>query len=400
MKKNLLYLFTVLCTLSFFTACSDDDDEKNPNVLDVNTAYSGDKLDLKYSDSPLLGKEITFDTKDGKTATITMKGSMGFLAELMALIPKSTAEPSLAPGVIPGEVVTTISNIPLVLSSEKYTFEGTDSSNGREIKYLGEVEKDKLIMSLNVTMPENALVGTWNLAPIVPSDDWGGANKSQPIYTVWESSTPFNIDPFGMGTTVDFKASDLLTLALAMPFVDDKNPNELFFNVLQSVTFSKDGNISISYSKGSDIKDPQWKGSPINLAQYYVKDNALYLLLNPDMILQVVKSKAESTKPSESDIMKIVTEFSPMLSTGIPLAYLQNGDDLKVFANTELVLKFLNAVIPFLQDEETVKSLLAAVASNPSFKDQLPIVEAMLTQLPGVVKTTTKIELGINLKKN
>lgn len=28
MKKNLLYLFTVLCTLSFFTACSDDDDEK------------------------------------------------------------------------------------------------------------------------------------------------------------------------------------------------------------------------------------------------------------------------------------------------------------------------------------------------------------------------------------
>lgn len=119
MKKNLLYLFTVLCTLSFFTACSDDDDEKNPNVLDVNTAYSGDKLDLKYSDSPLLGKEITFDTKDGKTATITMKGLSSLGDLLDQLMPKSTAAaPAMAPGVIPGEVTTTISNVPLILSGE------------------------------------------------------------------------------------------------------------------------------------------------------------------------------------------------------------------------------------------------------------------------------------------
>ena len=51
MKKSFLYLFTVLCTLNMFTACSDDD-SKDPNGLEVNATYSGENLDLK--DYPLL----------------------------------------------------------------------------------------------------------------------------------------------------------------------------------------------------------------------------------------------------------------------------------------------------------------------------------------------------------
>ena len=74
MKKSFLYLFTVLCTLNMFTACSDDD-SKDPNGLEVNATYSGENLDLKYSDVALLGKEISFETKDGKKATLPMKGT-------------------------------------------------------------------------------------------------------------------------------------------------------------------------------------------------------------------------------------------------------------------------------------------------------------------------------------
>ncbi len=73
-EEKFLYLFTVLCTLNMFTACSDDDDSKDPNGLEVN-ATLGENLDLKYSDVALLGKEISFETKDGKTATLTMKGT-------------------------------------------------------------------------------------------------------------------------------------------------------------------------------------------------------------------------------------------------------------------------------------------------------------------------------------
>ena len=45
MKKSLLYLLTVLCTCSFFTACSDDDEpEKPPTVDKILATYSADKL--------------------------------------------------------------------------------------------------------------------------------------------------------------------------------------------------------------------------------------------------------------------------------------------------------------------------------------------------------------------
>lgn len=393
MKKNLLYLFTVLCTLSFFTACSDDDEnQEEVNLLDVNTSYSGETLVLKYSDNVLLGKEVAFDTKDGKTATISMKG----ILDLSGL--KSTETLSLAPGVIPGEVSTTISNIALILSGEKYTFEGTDIANGREMKYTGEVEKGKLTMSLDVTMPDNALIGTWKLAPFVTNG--AEANASQPIYSIWESATPFKLDIFGTGTGSEFKPGDLLTLAFTiMPFLDNKNAHQLLLSVLEGVTFNKDGNIVASYSLGTNISSPQWTNSPSNLAQYYVKDDMLYLLLNPNMILGGLKSKANNFQIPDEVIGQIITEFMPMLSTGIPLSYKQDGNNVTVYANTELVMKLFQVALPLLQNEEIMKSLMASIENNKDFKSFAPMLKSLIEQLPGVVSTTTKIELGINIQK-
>ena len=45
MKKNLFYLFALICSMSLFTACSDDDDPENPpTVEDIVAEYSGDAL--------------------------------------------------------------------------------------------------------------------------------------------------------------------------------------------------------------------------------------------------------------------------------------------------------------------------------------------------------------------
>ena len=43
MKKSFLYLFTVLCTLNMFTACSDDD-SKDPNGLEGELASANNSL--------------------------------------------------------------------------------------------------------------------------------------------------------------------------------------------------------------------------------------------------------------------------------------------------------------------------------------------------------------------
>lgn len=121
MKKNLLFVFTMLCALSFFTACSDDDnsDSEVPVLLKGETAFSAEKLSLKYGDSPLLGKAITFSTEDGKTGTIKMEGVFDPSIIKDLLPSKNNVVPALAPGVIPGEVVTMF-NVNLTQDGNKF----------------------------------------------------------------------------------------------------------------------------------------------------------------------------------------------------------------------------------------------------------------------------------------
>ena len=369
MKKSFLYLFTVLCTLSFFTACSDDDDPKDPNVLDVNTAYSGDKLDLKYSDSPLLGKEITFETKDGKTATITMKGifDMSTISGLFSGGSKADLVPSFAPGVIPGEVTTTLSNVVLIQVGEKYTFEGTDEANGRTVKYVGEVQKDKMTLALDVTMPANPLqeVGLWKLN--------GSTFK-------WVSSVDIELDLFNEPYPMK-DASALLNTIIIQPKLKE---------VLVDVTFKADGNIIATYKK-EKVGEPQT--SPINLANYYIKNNKLYVTLNIDMIIQAA-TKADDSKELVALITALMkTPLMSALSEGFPLNYTIKDGVANVSIDEEFLLPILKVVInsPFV-----IEKINGLVSDNQNLAKML---EAVLKQMPAIVDGTSELSFGLNLEK-
>lgn len=372
MKKNFLYLFTVLCTLSFFTACSDDDDPKDPTVLDVNTAYSGDKLDLKYGDSALLGKEITFDTKDGKTATITMKGLFN-LSELLAqLMPKSTAAaPSMAPGVIPGEVTTTISNVPLILSGETYTFEGEyTGASGVKASYSGEVKKDKLTMAVKATMPTNDLVGTWALAPFAPT------TGSLPMVMAWKSETPLKIDAHMLdenipaGTIIDIKIEDLLAKMNVNPMVSG-----LLTGVLQSITYQEDGNIVASYKKAGAS---DWAISPINLAQYYIANGKMYVQLNIAQIMDLVASSKADYNP--------LAGLMAYLSAGVPLNYTVANGTAQIKADTELLLPLMGMITT-----DPFAGIIGELIPEA--------YQGLMQQLPGVLATTTEVSATLYLVK-
>ena len=367
MKKKLLYLFTVLCTLSFFTACSNDDDEKDPTVLDVNTAYSGDKLDLKYSDSPLLGKEITFDTKDGKTATITMKG----LFNLSDIMPKSTAAaPAMAPGVIPGEVTTTISNVPLILSGEKYTFEGEyTGAAGVKATYSGEVQKDKLTMSVKVTMPANDLVGTWNLAPMNPTT----ADFSMPIILSWESSTPIKVD----GTIVGMPPGEVsLPVNTVLQGLNIEVISPKLAGVLQSITYKEDGNIVASYKKAGAS---DWTTSPINLAQYYITNGKINVQLNIAQIMDLVASSKAENNP--------LAGLMVYLSAGVPLSIYKVADGaLQIKAEKELLLPLMGMITT-----EPFAGLIGGLIPEA--------YQGLIAQLPGILATTTDVNASLYLIK-
>lgn len=360
MKKNFLYLFTVLCTLSFFTACSDDDDPKDPNVLDVNAAYSGDKLDLKYGDSALLGKEITFDTKDGKTATITMKG----LFNLSDITPKSTVVPAMAPGVIPGEITTTISDVPLILSGEKYTFEGEyTGAAGVKATYSGEVQKDKLTMAVKATMPSNELVGTWALAPLaVPT--------SMPIVINWESSTLLKLDQPIMSIPAGEYPVNTVLQGLNVGVISPK-----LAGALQSITYQEDGNIVASYKKAGAS---DWATSPINLAQYYIVNGKMYVQLNIAQIMDLVASSKAVNNP--------LAGLTTFLSAGVPLNYTVANGVAQITADKELLLPLMGLIT-----SDSFAGIIGQLIPEA--------YQGLMTQLPGILATTTDVNATLYLVK-
>lgn len=385
MKKNFLCLFTVLCTLSFFTACGDDDDpiptptpdpEPTPEqVLDVNATYSEDKLALKYGDSDLLGKEVSFATEDGKTATITMKGTMD-LAALMAMFSKADQEMFMAPGVIPGEVKTTLSDVKLTLSGEKYTFEGEyTGASGVKASYSGEVQKDKLTMAVKATMPSNDLVGTWALAPIIPGED-GSANISQPINFVWQSNAMLDLSDLDLGLGIEkLPVSAVAGLASSL-FLSPK-----VAEVLQSVTYQEDGNIVASYKKAGAT---DWATSPINLAQYYIADGKMYVQLNITQIIALV----QSTKADGG--LSGITQLLPLLSSGVPLDYTIADGVAQISAGKDLLLPILG----MMTDETIGGMIMGAIPENMK-----PLAQGIVAQLPDILANTTDVSSTLILVK-
>ena len=372
MKKSFLYLFTMLCALSFFTAC-DDDDSKDPNGLDVNTSYSGDKLDLKNGNLVLLGKDIIFDTQNGKTATITMRGSADYLVDLLALLSKSTAPLQVSPGVIPGEVFTTLSNVPLTLSGEKYTFEGTDSSNGREFKYSGSVEKDKLSMTVDdIKMPHNDLVGNWNL------------QTGNPLNIVWKSDVLIDLTAVGIGKQ---------PVSAVAPMLDGV-VGPLLQSVLETVVFGGDGNIVASYKKKGTS---EWQSSPLNLAQYYVRENVMYVQLNIAQILATVEANKSKADMPGFDL-SLIQYLAQYLSKGIPLDYNVSGGNAKITANKELLMQ----ILPLLANEKIQGLLLPKLLEKIPEELQpmlQPVVQDLFASLPEILEKTEDISVTLNLSE-
>lgn len=358
MKRNLLYAFTMLCSLSLMTtSCSKDDEPtvEEGKVLDVNASYKGESLDLTYSESVLPGKVITFNTTDGKTATLEMKGEF----DLTSLIPTKADMPvmNLAPGVIPGEVTTTISNVALTLDGETYKFEGTDSQNGRTTEYKGQVEKGKLTLAINNVMPESKIQGTWNLA------------DAQIVNIVWNSDKGILLP----GSTEEWPVENLvqfLSMALDKPIKA----------ALNTISFNNDGNIVADYNK-----DGEKKVSPLNIANYYMKDDKMYVQMNIAMLLTVINQ----TKAGFD--MGAIAQFLPLLSEGVPLTCSVDGSNATITLEKDIIVPLLS----FVLTNETISGLiLKSIPENVK-----PMVEALLPQLTEVLSSTTEMKVSLNLKK-
>lgn len=396
MKKNLFYLFALICSMSLFTACSDDDDEVK-SLPEVNATYVSSELELIYGGEVLLGKKVTFNTTDGKSADITLEGAD------IALTKETMASGLVNPGVIPGEPKVTFSAA-LQPVENGYTFAGEHVADNYSMKYEGAVEKGKLNLALEVKLAgDNVLAGnTWNLFPYDPY-----ASK-KPLHVVWNSEKPFSVVPSPGAQPVDLQPGAFISLMSAINIIpvgdETMEVNEVLSCLLKSVTFREDGNIVASYSDMADIVSPKFQDSPLNMVQYAVKNEKLYLYLNVDAIIGTMQKVATKGLDMETVLpvmLPKLMELIPMLSSGIPLGYSVNeeGNELAVYIDNELGLKLIDILLPLFENEEIVAAIKEAATSNPDFAMFAGVVEAILEQAPEVFAKTNEMELGLNFVK-
>lgn len=398
MKKNLFYyLFAVICSVTLFTSCSDDDDEKMVNPVPQTTFTGENGLQLTYNGAPMPGKKVTFtpDATNAQKATLRLEGEFdlnGILGKAKSAAAREDVSMPTAPGVLPGSPVVTLP-VDLTINGDKCSFAGTSETDYCTFSYKGEVSAGAMELALSEVKLKNAkLAGmTWKLKPYDKEDP----NETDPIYLVWEvEKKVFDCLPI----------ESVLKLALRMELIaagaDHKvSATEMLGTVLQDVTFMEDGNIVATYKDAAN-GGTEWTKSPVNLAQYVVEnDNQIKVFLNPAAIIAAVNNAGRAVDV-QTVIQQTIQMLYPMLVNGVPVAFEQTEDALSVYLNTELLLPLLKTlVVPLLSDEEVVAMLVELMKKDPDFSEMADLAEPMLKAFPEIIESTTKVEIGLNFVK-
>lgn len=398
MKKNLFYyLFAVICSVTLFTSCSDDDDEKMVNPVPQTTFTGENGLQLTYNGAPMPGKKVTFtpDATNAQKATLRLEGEFdlnGILGKAKSAAAREDVSMPTAPGVLPGSPVVTLP-VDLTINGDQCSFAGTSETDYCTFSYKGEVSAGAMELDLSEVKLKNAkLAGmTWKLEPY----DETNPNETDPIYLVWEAEKKvLGVMPI----------ESVLKIALRMDLIaagaDNKiSATDMLGTVLQDVTFMEDGNIVATYKDAAN-GGTEWTKSPVNLAQYVVEnDNQMKVFLNPAAIIAAVNNAGRAVDV-QAVIQQAIQMLYPMLVNGVPVAFGQTDDALSVYLNTELLLPLLKTlVVPLLSDEEVVAMLVELMKKDPDFGEMAGLAEPTLKAFPEIIESTTKVEIGLNFVK-
>lgn len=398
MKKNLFYyLFAVICTIGLFTSCSDDD-EKVVNPIPQTTFNSENGLQLTYNGAPLLGKKVTFtpDATEATKATLRLEGEFDLTGILKGQ--RSNMTSPTGPGVFPGSPVTTLS-VDLSINGNQCTFSGVSETEYCTFSYAGKVTAGTMDLSFtDVTLKNTALAGTvWKPTPLANTEDGG---MDEPIHFVWKSGTKAAIEIFP-GHPSEIEINDLLRFPLFDDGSGDRvSVEQMLCSVLKDVTLGADGNIVATYMDAAN-GGTEWVTSPSNMAQYVVTgDNQLLLFLNPQAIMANVDNVEKSVRTVDvgAILQQAIAELYPMLINGVPLTYTKEGNRMKVFLGTDLLLPLMkNIVAPLFEDEEFLNMVIEAMKSDPQFGDMAGMMVPTLKLLPEIIKNTTQLEIGLDL---
>ena len=171
-------------------------------------------------------------------------------------------------------------------------------------------------------------------------------------------------------------------------------------NYLQNVTFREDGNIVAAYNTATATEEnpepeADWQMSPLNLAQYCVKDGVCYVFLSLDMIMRQVDMDQEGRSTDTDPILGAIEQ---LLTNGIPVQFEKTEGDgkgaLYVYLD-QVLLKQLGPLLPMV--ESLIPEDMAFEASFLGKTISVPI-GPILENLPGALEVTTAMQVGLQFK--
>lgn len=422
MKLRFIHALAIAGLMATFASCSNDDDPviAPGSSLEEKTYTTAEGLTLNFNGSPLIGKTATFTPAADGTATVTLAGEPLDMATIMdALTKAENDQPALAlptAGVLPGSPAVVIP-VELKGDADNCTFDGKGETDYCTYSYSGTATADAFEFNLtDVKLKNTSLAGTWTLPELYEvNPDWGTEepNMYNVARVIWESEKGIEIIP-GWPMPIE----TIVGMTLVMPIIsngeDMVSPIEMLTTVLKSVTFSEDGNVTAEYLDTKDLTKGVIK-SPAGIAQYVItSEGNLRLFLNPAAIIAntVAATKGRSTRAADVSMIveNLMQQVIPMLSQGIPVNYgkaianaegemNEDADTMSFYLATETLLPLLKAVAPLLADEDFVNSIVEEARKDPNMGGMADMLPTILQSLPEIIDSTTKIEVGINLKR-
>ena len=223
--KKLLY---VACTASLLTSCEETYNDKLFWPGELNQKYGSyikpATLDLTYSGEKLIGKTVSFQTEDSKKGTLTLND------------------------IIPGEKETSF-RINLSEQEDNYTFSGeTVSGAGATVKYAGSITPKTMKLDLNVTMPQNQWMKTYQMSELTRGRGKDVVrNQTTGEYEWGESDN--QILTAALYTDMDLEmVKEAGSLYATVSVIIKGMGGYLLPQLLKSVTLESDGNITAEYT--------------------------------------------------------------------------------------------------------------------------------------------------------
>ena len=226
--KTLRKLFYVACTTFFLTSCEETYNDKLFWPGELSQEYGSyikpSTLDLTYSGEKLIGKTVSFQTEDSKKGTLTLND------------------------IIPGEKETSF-RINLSEQEDNYTFSGeTVSGAGATVKYAGSITPKTMKLDLNVTMPQNQWMKTYQMSELTRGRGKDVVrNQTTGEYEWGESDN--QILTAALYTDMDLEmVKEAGSLYATVSVIIKGMGGYLLPQLLKSVTLESDGNITAEYT--------------------------------------------------------------------------------------------------------------------------------------------------------